>query len=80
MRPLPKLPARYAGIVAPLLLSWLMTCLVSFVTLVRSVGLTAELPALWLNAWWTSWLVAFPVLLFVLPLVRRITSMVVERP
>ena len=80
MPALPKLPGRYAAIVTPLLLSFLMTCLVSFVTLVRSVGMTTELPGLWLSAWWASWLVAFPVLLVVLPLVRRVTALLVETP
>lgn len=75
-----KLPARYASVVAPFLLSWLMTCLVSFVTLVRSVGLSPELPGLWMSAWWTSWLVAFPALLVALPLVRRATALLVESP
>lgn len=79
-RPWPKLPARYAGVVAPLLLSVLMTCLVSFVSLLRSVGWTPELPALWLSAWWMSWLVAFPTLLLVLPLVRRATALLVDAP
>jgi hypothetical protein len=74
----PKLPARYASVVAPLLLSVLMTCLVSFISILRSVGWTADLPALWLGAWWMSWLVAFPTLLVVLPLVRRVTALLVR--
>jgi hypothetical protein len=33
------LPARYGGLVMPLLVSILMTCVVSFVSIVRGVGL-----------------------------------------
>lgn len=76
-----KLPARYAGLVMPLLLSILMTAIVSMISTLRSVGLTApELGWLWLSAWGLSWLVAFPTLLLVLPLVRRATAALVESP
>jgi hypothetical protein len=33
----------------------------------------------WLGAWGLSWLVAFPTLLLVLPVVRRATDALVER-
>jgi len=75
-----KLPARYGGLVMPLLLSVLMTCVVSFVSIVRSVGLVPGLVQVWLGAWGWSWLVAFPTLLMVLPVVRRATDAFVERP
>ena len=74
-----KLPPHYAGLVMPLLLSILMTCVVSFVSIVRSVGLTPGLIQVWLGAWGLSWLVAFPTLLLVLPFVRRATDVLVER-
>ncbi len=75
-----KLPARYGGLVMPLLLSVLMTSVVSFVSVVRSVGLAPSLVQVWLGAWGWSWLVAFPTLLAVLPVVRRATDAFVERP
>lgn len=75
-----KLPARYGGLVLPLLLSILMTSVVSFVSIVRSVGLAPGLVPVWLGAWGWSWLVAFPTLLLVLPAVRRATDAFVERP
>ena len=75
-----KLPARCAAIVMPLLLSLLMTCLVSLIATARSVGLTSEVLRLWPGSWLLSWLVAFPVTLLVLPLVRRLTAAVVETP
>lgn len=76
-----KLPARYAGLVMPLLLSVLMTAIVSMISTLRSVGpMAPELGWLWLSAWGLSWLVAFPTLLLVLPLVRRATAALVETP
>lgn len=74
-----KLPARYGGLVLPLLLSVLMTSVVSFVSILRSVGLGPGLLQVWLGAWGWSWLVAFPTLLAVLPFVRRATDAFVER-
>ena len=74
----PKLPARFAPIVMPFLLSLLMTCLVSFIATLRSVGVTHDLVRLWPGTWALSWFVAFPVTLLVLPVVRRLTSILVD--
>lgn len=75
---LPKLPAAYATVVMPLLLSILMTCLVSMVSTVRGIGLAHNLINVWLEAWAISWVIAFPTLLLVLPLVRRATHAIVR--
>ncbi len=74
----PKLPARYAGVVMPLLLSLLMTFIVSFISTWRGVGLVPDFTRIWLGAWALSWAVAFPLLLAVLPLVRRATAAIVD--
>jgi Protein of unknown function (DUF2798) len=73
-----KLPARFGAIVTPLLLSLLMTSLVSLISTARSVGFTAALPPLWVGNWALSWLVAFPLMLVVMPIVRRLTALLVE--
>ena len=73
-----KLPARYATIVSPLVLSLLMTFIVSFISTLKSLGPQPDLPAVWLTAWGLSWLVAFPTLRLVLPLVRRIVGWLCE--
>ena len=74
-----RLPARYASLILPLLLSIVMTCVVSLISTLRSVGLAPGFTRLWLGAWGLSWLVAFPLLLVVLPLVRAATDRLVER-
>ncbi|NOJ38270.1 DUF2798 domain-containing protein [Bradyrhizobium australiense] len=73
-----KLPARYAAIIMPLVLSVLMTFVVSAISTLRSLGPTPAFVATWPTAWAISWLVAFPTLLAVLPLVRRIVAFAVE--
>lgn len=75
-----RLPARYHGVVLPLILSFFMTCIVSLISTLRSVGLIKGFMPLWLGAWGLSWLIAFPLLLFVLPLARSVTRWCVEEP
>src|ERR1044072_5821432 len=75
-----KLPARYAPIVMPFVLSILMTAVVSVISTLRSLGATPAFLATWPSAWALSWLVAFPTLLMVLPLVRRIVTLLVAAP
>ncbi len=75
-----KLPARYAGFVMPLVLSVLMTFVVSAIATGRSLGFGPDFLATWPVAWGLSWLVAFPTLLLVLPVVRRIVGLLVEAP
>jgi hypothetical protein len=64
----------------PLLLSILMTMIVSLVSTCRNLGIPPGFMRIWLGAWGVSWLVAFPTLLVMLPLVRRLTALFVEAP
>ena len=73
-----RLPPRYNAIAIPLLLSLLMTCIVSGIATVNSIGLAADILEKWMRAWGLSWVVAFPIMLFVLPVVRRIVAVFVE--
>ena len=75
-----KLPARYAAVVMPFFLSVIMTCIVSLISTLHSVGLSRGVLMLWMTAWGLSWIIAFPTLMLLLPLVRRLTAMVVQMP
>jgi hypothetical protein len=75
-----RLPPRYNAIAVPLLLSLMMTCIVSGIATVNSIGLADDLFPTWMQAWGLSWIVAFPIMLFVLPVVRRIVLVFVEPP
>ncbi|MFB2654791.1 DUF2798 domain-containing protein [Shewanella seohaensis] len=76
----PKLPAKYATVVMPFFLSILMSCIVSGISTFNGVGASAQFVELWLIAWGISWAVAFPTLLMVLPLVRKLTAAFVQLP
>ncbi|MGX5734640.1 DUF2798 domain-containing protein [Bosea thiooxidans] len=75
-----RLPARYAAVVMPFILSVLMTFVVSGIATLKALGPTAEFLQTWPSSWALSWLVAFPTLLLVLPLVRRLVAFVVAPP
>jgi hypothetical protein len=69
-----KLPAPLARFVMPFFLSVVMTCVISGVSSLRAVGLSAAFLPLWLGSWSLSWVFAYPTLLLVLPLARRATA------
>lgn len=73
-----RLPARYGALVMPVVLSILMSLVVSGVSTLKSLGIGPAFVSTWPTAWFLSWLVAFPTLLLVLPLVRWIVGLVVE--
>ena len=73
-----RLPHRYHAIAMPLVLSGLMTLVVSGISTVKVLGLGPGVVSAWMSAWGLSWLVAFPTLVAILPVVRRIVALLVE--
>ncbi|MEG1695930.1 MAG: DUF2798 domain-containing protein [Acinetobacter sp.] len=73
-----KIPNRYASIVLPLFLSIIMTFIVSCISTLKSMGFEQFSFTMWMSAWGISWLIAFPVLLLVLPVVRKMTIILVQ--
>ena len=74
-----KLPAFFEPIVFGALLSGLMSLVVSGIATWNALGLGHEFTAKWLESWLFAWSVAFPSVLVIAPLVRRITRLVVAR-
>lgn len=75
---IPKLPAKHASLVMPLLLSIFMTGIVSLISTFKGLGPHPQFLRVWLGAWGVSWIVAFPTLLLVLPAVRKLTAALVR--
>ncbi|MEM8576499.1 MAG: DUF2798 domain-containing protein [Pseudomonadota bacterium] len=71
------IPARYAHIAFGFTLSCIMSFLISGVATLRAVGLVEGFFGLWIAAWLPSWALAFPIVLFVAPLARRIVGLFV---
>ena len=74
----PKLSMKWATVVIPFFLSCLMSGIISFINMIRNLGWIDGFFALWFNNWMISWAFAFPVVLFVLPMVRKFASLIVD--
>jgi len=77
---IPKLPAKYAAWILPLFLSCLMSGIISLINLLRNLGWIEGFMQIWLSSWMISWAFAFPIVLIILPFVRRLTGLVVDIP
>ena len=72
--------ARYAPILFGFILSALMSFLVSEIATFRNAGLVDGFFTIWVGAWLPSWLIAFPVVLVVAPIARRLVGALVKTP
>ena len=75
-----RLPARTAPLIQAFLLTGFMTVVVAGISTLVAVGFGAPMLVKWLQAWMLSWAVAFPTILVVMPMVRRIVAALIEPP
>lgn len=68
----PFIPQRLEHIAFGLLLSCFMSLLISGVATVLASGPGAGFVMAWAQAWLSSWAIAFPTVLVVAPMVRRV--------
>lgn len=61
-----------------LVLSGLMSFVVAGISTLRATGLVPGFPSMWIAAWLTAWLFAFPIVLFVAPVARRLVQRVLR--
>ena len=71
-------PKRFEIVVFSFFLSLFMSLLVSGISTARTLGLTDLFVAAWPGTFLSSWLVAFPAVLVVAPLVRRLVARLVK--
>ena len=74
------MPARYAPVLFGFILSAMMSFLVSGIATLRNAGFVDGFFLSWINAWLPSWLIAFPVVLVVAPIARRLVGALVKAP
>lgn len=72
------IPRRFEPLVFGFIVSGLMSLVVSGIATLRVTGLVAGFTGLWLGAWLTAWVFAFPTVLLVAPVARRIVSRMVN--
>lgn len=68
------IPARYAPLLFALLLSGMMSFIVSGIAIMRANGIDRDLPAEWVAGWLPAWCVAFPCVMVLGPVTRRIVT------
>ena len=64
----------------PLILSGIMSGAISCFNIYLKIGAAEGFISIWLHAWSLSWLMAFPLIMIVLPLVRKFLMQFVEQP
>ncbi|MDZ4077385.1 MULTISPECIES: DUF2798 domain-containing protein [Hydrocarboniphaga] len=75
------IPGRYAPLLFGAILSGLMSLIVSAIATVRVLGFDASFASAWLPAWFMAWAVAFPTVLVIAPITRKIVDgMIVRAP
>lgn len=74
------MPARFAPVLFGFILSALMSFLVSGIATFRNAGFVDGFLGIWVSAWLPSWLIAFPVVLVVAPVARRLVGFLVKAP
>jgi hypothetical protein len=68
------IPARFAPVLFGLILSGLMSMVVSGIATFRALGAHEGFLANWAGSWAVSWAIAFPTVLVVAPITRRIVA------
>lgn len=70
---------KYTAQVFSFFMALLMSCIMSFVISIFNVGLVSGILLVWLKAWAFAFVVAFPTIILITPIVRKLVGLVVER-
>ena len=68
------IPRKYSSILFGLIVSMLMTLIVSGVSTFNNIKSSDDFLYLWLDSWYKSWIIAFPIILIVSPLAKKIVQ------
>ena len=69
--------ARYQKLVFSFFMALLMSCIMSFVITLFNVGFIENVMFIWLKAWAFAFVVAFPTINVVAPIVNKLVSLVI---
>ncbi|MGF1650144.1 MAG: DUF2798 domain-containing protein [Hyphomicrobiaceae bacterium] len=75
-----KLPRATEPFVFGLLLSGLMSLITTGIATLYALGFVENLVSVWMTSWLAAWAIAFPSVLIIAPLVRRMTARIVAAP
>jgi len=72
------IPARYAQVLFAFILSLLMSFIITAIATYRTIGPEMSFLVTWMKTWMSAWVVAFPTVLVLGPLTRRLVAMLVK--
>lgn len=75
-----RIPHRHAARLLAFFTSLIMSFIMSMVITFLNLGWVEHFISLWMHAWLSSFLVAFPTILLVLPIARNLVRIVTEAP
>ena len=70
--------SKYDKIVFSFFMALLMSGIMSFAVTFFNIGIVSNIAVIWLKAWAFSFVVAFPAIITVSPIVHKLTSLVVN--
>lgn len=73
------IPRKFEPVLFGFFLSGLMSLLVAGISTLRAAGMGPGFLSLWAGSWLTAWLFAFPAVLLVSPLARRLVRSLLAR-
>ena len=68
------IPARFAQVLFALILSMMMSFIISGLSTFRALGFVDHFVTIWLANWAVSWAIAFPTVLVIAPIARKIVG------
>jgi len=69
---------KYQNLVFAFFMALLMSCIMSLVISIFNVGLVNYILAVWIKAWGFAFIVAFPTVTLVVPVVRKMVNLVIK--
>jgi hypothetical protein len=73
-----KLPSRFASILFSLIVSLTMSCIVAGISTFSTISFSNVFFMSWIVAWGKSWPIAFPILLTVVPMARKLVNVFLD--
>lgn len=70
------IPRKHHKTVFSFFMALLMSCIMSLVISIFNVGLVTNIVTIWLKSWIFAFMVAFPTIIIVSPMVHRLVSLV----
>jgi hypothetical protein len=78
LRTLKLIDRKHQHFVFAFFMAFLMSCLMSFVISVFNVGFDKNILTIWLKAWGFAFAIAFPAVMLVSPIVRKLVNLVLK--